>query len=210
MPDLMERLKSALIDRYAVERAIGRGGMAAVYLAEDVKHDRMVAIKVLHPELAAAVGGDRFLREIQIAAKLEHPHILALIDSGEADGLPYYVMPYVQGESLKERMAREGMCFVFCPHTTAGLTLNENWDASVQHDLGVGLDAISPRRAEYRHGEGNSPAHIKSSLVGASQAVIIVEEKLVLGTWQGIYLAEFDGPRRRKVLVKVMASQDAN
>ena len=98
-----------------------------------------------------------------------------------------------------------GICVLFCPHTTAGLTINENWDASVQHDIGVGLDAISPQRAEYRHGEGNSPAHIKSSLVGASQQVIIAEGKLVLGTWQGIYLAEFDGPRRRKVLVKVMA-----
>ena len=101
--------------------------------------------------------------------------------------------------------AQEGICFIFCPHTTAGLTLNENWDADVQHDIGMGLDAISPQRAEYRHGEGNSPAHIKSSLVGASQSVIIADGKLVLGTWQGIYLAEFDGPRRRKVLVKVMA-----
>jgi secondary thiamine-phosphate synthase enzyme len=100
---------------------------------------------------------------------------------------------------------QDGTCLVFCPHTTAGLTINENWDASVQHDIGVGLDAISPQRAEYRHGEGNSPAHIKSSLVGASQHVIIAEGKLVLGRWQGIYLAEFDGPRRRKVLVKVMA-----
>ena len=100
---------------------------------------------------------------------------------------------------------QEGLCVVFCPHTTAGLTLNENWDATVQHDIGVGLDAISPQRSEYRHGEGNSPAHLKSSLVGASQCVLISGGKLVLGTWQGIYLAEFDGPRRRKVLVKVMA-----
>jgi secondary thiamine-phosphate synthase enzyme len=100
---------------------------------------------------------------------------------------------------------REGICHIFCPHTTAGLTFNENWDADVQRDIGVGLDAISPPRAEYRHGEGNSPAHIKSSLVGASQFVIVSGGGLALGTWQGIYLAEFDGPRRRKVLVKVMA-----
>jgi secondary thiamine-phosphate synthase enzyme len=100
---------------------------------------------------------------------------------------------------------QDGICVVFCPHTTAGLTLNENWDANVQHDIGVGLDAISPQRAEYRHGEGNSPAHVKSSLVGASQAVIIAGGTLVLGTWQGMYLAEFDGPRRRKVLVQVIA-----
>jgi len=101
--------------------------------------------------------------------------------------------------------AQDGICFIFCPHTTAGVTLNENWDPTVQHDIGVGLDAISPRRPEYRHGEGNSPAHLKSSLVGASQFVPVADGKLVLGTWQGIYLAEFDGPRRRKVLVQVVA-----
>jgi secondary thiamine-phosphate synthase enzyme len=100
---------------------------------------------------------------------------------------------------------QEGICFIFCPHTTAGLTLNENWDPSVQHDMGMGLDAISPPRPEYRHGEGNSPAHLKSSLVGAAQFVPIAGGHLVLGRWQGIYLAEFDGPRRRKVMVKVMA-----
>jgi secondary thiamine-phosphate synthase enzyme len=100
---------------------------------------------------------------------------------------------------------QEGVCFLFCPHTTAGLTLNENWDPDVRHDMSIGLDAISPRRPEYQHGEGNSPAHLKSSLVGASQCVLISGGKLVLGTWQGVYLAEFDGPRRRKVLVKVMA-----
>ena len=108
MPHLLERLKSALASSYAVESEIGRGGMATVYLAEDLKHHRKVAIKVLHPELAASLGTDRFLREIEIAAKLEHPHILALIDSGGADGLPYYVMPYVEGESLRERLEREG------------------------------------------------------------------------------------------------------
>lgn len=98
----------------------------------------------------------------------------------------------------------DGMCLVFCPHTTAGVTLNENWDSSVQHDMGVGLDKISPSRTEYRHGEGNSPAHLKSSLVGASQVVPIVEGQLVLGRWQGIYLCEFDGPRTRKVHLQII------
>jgi serine/threonine-protein kinase len=107
MPHLLERLKSALADRYAVESEIGRGGMATVYLAEDLKHHRQVAIKVLHPELAAAVGGQRFLQEIQTVASLNHPHILMLIDSGEADGLLYYVMPYAEGESLRQRLDRE-------------------------------------------------------------------------------------------------------
>ena len=107
-------------------------------------------------------------------------------------------------DAVSRRGVGEGVCFIFCPHTTAGLTLNENWDPDVQHDIGVGLDAISPQRAEYRHGEGNSPAHLKSSLVGASQAVLIDGGKLMLGAWQGVYLAEFDGPRRRKVWVKVI------
>ncbi len=108
MADLLERLRAALADRYVVESEIGRGGMATVFLAQDLRHDRRVAIKVLHPELAASLGPDRFLREIKIAAKLDHSHILALHDSGEADGLLYYVMPFVEGESLRERLEREG------------------------------------------------------------------------------------------------------
>src|SRR5256884_271767 len=107
MPDLLAVLHDALADRYAVERELGRGGMATVFLAEDVKHRRPVAIKVLHPELAAAVGADRFLREIEIAARLQHPHILPLYDSGTAAGFLYYVMPYVEGESLRDRLERE-------------------------------------------------------------------------------------------------------
>ncbi len=101
------RLSAALADRYTIERELGAGGMATVYLAEDVKHRRKVAVKVLRPELAAAIGPDRFLREIEIAAKLTHPHILSLHDSGEADGLLFYVMPYVEGESLADRLRRE-------------------------------------------------------------------------------------------------------
>ena len=105
--DLIARLKMALADRYAIERELGSGGMATVYLAEDLKHRRKVAVKVLRPELAAALGTDRFLREIEIAAGLTHPHILPLHDSGEADGFLYYVMPYVEGESLRDRLTRE-------------------------------------------------------------------------------------------------------
>jgi serine/threonine protein kinase/Flp pilus assembly protein TadD len=102
-----EQLRSALSDSYTVDRELGRGGMATVYLAQDVKHDRVVALKVLHPELAASLGPDRFLREIKLAARLNHPHILPLFDSGEAQGFLYYVMPYVEGESLRERLDRE-------------------------------------------------------------------------------------------------------
>ncbi|MBA2458371.1 MAG: protein kinase, partial [Gemmatimonadales bacterium] len=102
-----DRLKLALGDRYELEREIGEGGMATVYLARDLKHERKVAIKVLRPELSASLGGDRFLREIRVAANLQHPNILGLFDSGEAEGLLYYVMPFVEGESLRERLNRE-------------------------------------------------------------------------------------------------------
>ncbi len=107
MADPLDRLKTALADRYAVQRELGSGGMATVYLAEDTKLERKVAIKVLKPELAAVLGGERFLREVKITARLEHPHILGLYDSGEADGFLYYVMPYVEGESLRDRLVRE-------------------------------------------------------------------------------------------------------
>ncbi len=107
MTESTERLSAALADRYRILDRLGEGGMAVVYLAEDLRHKRQVAVKVLKPELAAALGTDRFLREIQVAAQLQHPHILPLHDSGEADGFLYYVMPYVRGESLRERLARE-------------------------------------------------------------------------------------------------------
>jgi serine/threonine protein kinase/tetratricopeptide (TPR) repeat protein len=107
MADLLDRLRTALSDRYMFDREVGRGGMATVYLAQDTKHDRPVAIKVLHPYLAVNLGPERFLREIQIAAQLQHPHIVPLYDSGQAGDLLYYVMPYVEGESLRQRLARE-------------------------------------------------------------------------------------------------------
>jgi serine/threonine-protein kinase len=101
------RLAAALADRYRIERELGAGGMATVYLAHDVRHDRKVALKVLRPELSAILGGERFLHEIKTTANLQHPHILSLFDSGEADGLVFYVMPYVEGESLRDRLTRE-------------------------------------------------------------------------------------------------------
>ncbi len=104
---LIERLREALSQSYTIDRELGRGGMATVYLAQDTRHERLVALKVLHPELAASLGPDRFLREIKVAARLNHPHILPLHESGQADGFLYYVMPYVEGESLRERLDRE-------------------------------------------------------------------------------------------------------
>ena len=113
MSATLARLALALNDRYRVVRELGAGGMATVFLAEDLKHDREVALKVLHPDLGAALGADRFLSEIKTTARLQHPHILPLLDSGEARadgaeaGLLYYVMPYVRGETLRTRLERE-------------------------------------------------------------------------------------------------------
>ncbi len=107
MSNPLDRLRTALADRYAIKRELGQGGMATVYLAEDLKHERRVAIKVLRTELAAVLGPERFLREIRLTAQLNHPHILPLLDSGEAAGLLYYVMPLMEGESLRERLHRE-------------------------------------------------------------------------------------------------------
>ena len=101
------RLSALLEGRYTVERELGAGGMATVYLAQDIRHDRKVALKVLRPELAAVLGGERFLSEIKTTANLQHPHILPLHDSGEAEGIVFYVMPYVEGESLRDRLVRE-------------------------------------------------------------------------------------------------------
>src|SRR5215216_60572 len=107
MPELLNRLQVALSDRYRIEGEIGAGGMATVYLAQDLRHDRKVALKLLRPELSAVIGAERFLAEIKLTANLQHPHILPLFDSGEADGFLFYVMPFVEGESLRDRLTRE-------------------------------------------------------------------------------------------------------
>ena len=107
MTPTLDRLGPALAGRYRIERELGQGGMATVYLAQDLRHDREVAIKVLHPDLGAVLGGERFLSEIKTTARLQHPHILPLLDSGEAEGLLFYVMPYVRGETLRTRLERE-------------------------------------------------------------------------------------------------------
>jgi tRNA A-37 threonylcarbamoyl transferase component Bud32 len=107
LTELQDRLSAALADRYVLERELGLGGMATVYLARDLKHDRRVALKVMHPELSASLGHERFLREIRVTAQLDHPHILPVLDSGEVAGLLWYTMPFVDGESLRERLRRE-------------------------------------------------------------------------------------------------------
>ena len=104
---IAEQLSNSLRDRYRIEREIGSGGMATVYLAHDVRHERFVALKVLNPELGAVLGVERFLAEIRVTAHLQHPNLLPLFDSGEANGLLFYVMPFVEGESLRARLAHE-------------------------------------------------------------------------------------------------------
>lgn len=141
MPSNTDRLRTALADQYRIERELGSGGMATVYLAEDLKHHRKVAVKVLRSDLAASLGADRFLREIQIAAQLQHPHILMLIDSGEADGFLYYVMPFVDGESLRDRLARDSEL----PVADAVRIMRDVVDALVHaHENGVVHRDIKP------------------------------------------------------------------
>ncbi len=141
MANPLKRLSQAVASRYEIERELGRGGMAIVYLARDLRHDRQVALKVLLPELASVVGSERFAREIKITAQLEHPHILHLLDSGEADGLPYFVMTYAEGETLSERLEREQQL----PVEDAVRIASEVADALVYaHSLGVIHRDIKP------------------------------------------------------------------
>jgi serine/threonine-protein kinase len=153
MSDRLERLRAALADRYAFVRELGRGATATVYLAQDLKHNRSVAIKVLHREIASLVAAERFLREIEITAGLTHPHILPLLDSGEADGCLYYVMPYAEGESLRHRLEREGQ-----------LPADE-----AERIAGEVADAL-----EYAHGQGVLHRDIKPEniLLEAGHAVV--------------------------------------
>jgi secondary thiamine-phosphate synthase enzyme len=110
-------------------------------------------------------------------------------------------------QALRELGATDGILFLFCPHTTAGLTLNENWDPDVKHDMLLTLDGhIAPPDSRHRHAEGNSPSHVKASLFGAGSMVMVEGGRLLLGRWQGLYLAEFDGPRQRQVWLKFLGS----
>ncbi|MFQ6045276.1 MAG: protein kinase [Gemmatimonadales bacterium] len=147
--DVSERLRAALAGRYEIERQVGAGGMSLVYLARDLKHGRAVAIKVLRPEISASLGQDRFLREIQIAAKLQHPHILPLYDSGEAEGLLYYVMPFVEGDTLRERLLRHRQLAV-----DDALSITRDVAEALQHahELGVVHRDIKPENIMFSGG----------------------------------------------------------
>ncbi len=150
MSDAVARLNAALEGHYAIERELGEGGMATVYLADDIKHERKVALKVLKSELAAVVGAERFLAEIKTTANLQHPHVLQLYDSGEADGFLYFVMPFVEGETLRERIDRDKQLPV---EEAVALTRAVAGALQAAHEQGVVHRDIKPANILLSHGE---------------------------------------------------------
>jgi serine/threonine protein kinase/tetratricopeptide (TPR) repeat protein len=177
--DPLALLTIALADRYAIERELGHGGMATVYLARDLKHHRAVAVKVLRPELAGAIGPERFLREIEIAAGLSHPHILPLFDSGSLDGLLYYVMPYVEGESLRQRLDRERQL----PIEDALRITREVGDAlGYAHSLGFVHRDIKPENILLSHNHAVVADFGIARAINAAGGGKLTETGLTLGT----------------------------
>ncbi|MBA3318864.1 MAG: protein kinase [Gemmatimonadales bacterium] len=174
-----ERLRAALASRYRIMREAGRGGMATVYLAQDLKHDRRVAVKVLRPELAVALGPERFLREIQIAAVLTHPHILPLHDSDEADGFVFYVMPYVEGETLRDRLVRQHQL----PIGEAVRIVQDVADGlAYAHRLGVVHRDIKPENILFMGEHAVVADFGVATALGVAQGARLTESGLALGT----------------------------
>jgi len=179
LSDIIERLKAALAGRYRLDREIGRGGMAQVFLAHDLKLDRPVALKVLRPDLAAVLGSERFLREIRLVANLDHPHILPIHDSGEADGILFYVMPFVEGESLRDRLTREKQL----PLDDALGISREVADAlSYAHRQGVIHRDIKPENILLRSGHAVVADFGIARAVGAAGGDRLTETGVTLGT----------------------------
>jgi tRNA A-37 threonylcarbamoyl transferase component Bud32/tetratricopeptide (TPR) repeat protein len=177
--DRFARLQAAFTGRYTIERELGRGGMAMVYLAQDLKHHRRVAIKVLQPELAAALGQERFLREIQTAARLNHPHILPLHDSGEADGFLYYVMPYVDGESVRDRLNRDKQLPIEDAVTIASEVANA---LSYAHSHDVVHRDIKPENILLSGGEAVVTDFGIAGAIEAAGGARLTQTGVVLGT----------------------------
>jgi tRNA A-37 threonylcarbamoyl transferase component Bud32/tetratricopeptide (TPR) repeat protein len=185
--DLEDRLTTALSNRYRIEAEIDTGGMASVYRARDLKHDRTVAIKVLRPDLAEAIGTDRFLREIRTTANLSHPHILPLFDSGEADGFLFYVMPFVEGESLGDRLEREGQL----PVEDAIQIAREVADAlAYAHDKGVIHRDIKPANILLERG------HALLADFGIAQAKAGAEETKLTGSGMSLGTPSYMSPEQ--------------
>src|SRR5262245_1666138 len=187
-----ERLRAALADRYTVEREIGAGGMATVYLARDLKHDREVALKVLRVDLSAVIGAERFLSEVRITAKLEHPHILTLIDSGSADGILYYVLPYVRGDSLRRRLVREKQLSI-----EDALTITRQVASALDyaHRNGVVHRDIKPENILFHEGEAVLADFGIALAVKESAGDRLTETGLSLGTPQYMSPEQATGDR---------------
>lgn len=185
--DLRQRLESALAGRYRVVREIGRGGMAIVYLAHDLRHDRDVALKALRPEVAASLGPERFLREIKLAASLSHPHILPLHDSGDARGCLFYVMPYVQGESLRDLLIREGRLSV---GDAVGIAREVADALAYAHYAGVVHRDVKPGNILLQAG------HAVVSDFGIARAIRVAETEKVTATGLAIGTREYMSPEQ--------------
>ncbi len=179
MSDVAERLSTAVADRYEIERELGAGGMATVYLAHDVKHDRKVALKVLRPELAAVIGAERFLQEIKVTANLQHPHILALHDSGEADGFLFYVMPFVDGENLRDKLDREKQLSI---EDAVGITQAIGSALEYAHERGVIHRDIKPENILIHAGQPVVADFGIALAVSAAGGTRLTETGLSLGT----------------------------
>jgi serine/threonine protein kinase len=179
MADLLNRLRRALADLYAVERELGRGGMAVIMLARDLKHQRLVAIKVLRPELSQSLGTDRFLREIEVAAQLTHPHILPVFDSGAADGLLYYVTPYVEGESLRALLQREAQLPVELALRIATQVAHA---LEYAHGRGIVHRDIKPENILLESGEAVVADYGLALAISAAGGERLTESGLALGT----------------------------
>jgi serine/threonine-protein kinase len=175
----MERLRKALADRFSIVREIGSGGMATVYLAEDLKHERQVAVKVLRPDLAIKLGAERFLNEIKVTANLQHPHILALFDSGEVDSFLYYVMPFVQGESLRQKLSREKQLSI---DETLTIATQVAGALASAHRQGVVHRDIKPENILLREGEAVVADFGIALAVTAAGGERLTETGLSLGT----------------------------
>jgi serine/threonine-protein kinase len=202
----MQRLAAALSDRYRIERELGAGGMATVYLADDVKHRRKVAIKVLRPELAAALGTERFLREIETTASLRHPHILPLYDSGEAGGFLFYVMPNVEGESLRDRLNRERQL----PIDEALTIVREVADAlGHAHSRGVVHRDIKPENILFEGGHAVVADFGIARAVSAAGADRLTETGLSIGTPDYMSPEQSAGSLQSGVRVVRAAGRDA-
>ncbi len=191
MTEITPRLSTALADRYQIERHLGEGGMATVYLAEDLKHKRKVAVKVLRPELAAVLGAERFVQEITTTANLQHPHILPLFDSGQTDGLFYYVMPYVEGESLRQRLTREQGLAI---DEVLAITKDVASALTFAHSQGVIHRDVKPENILLHHGEPMVADFGIALAVTSAGGERLTETGLSLGT--PAYMSKFRRTRR--------------